>query len=151
VPCDYCTANWHLDCLNPPLAYVPYRSHLNHKTKPLWMCPLHIDHDLRNLDTIEGDGVAIDGHPAIHRTRRPKKPRVKETFLRRGFVNNGLIEVADDSDDEGDMTDEEGPYGVIYKVPARGIKLDFIDKAKRYGILHSIYSTADTNLHAAIA
>jgi len=102
------------------------------------MCPLHIDHDLRNLGTIEGDGVAIDGHPAIHRTRRPKKPRVKETLLRRGFVNNGLIEVADDSDDERDITDEEGPYGVIYKVPARGIKLDFIDKAKRYGVLQSV-------------
>lgn len=96
------------------------------------MCPLHIDHDLRNLDPVDGDGARIDGAARTHRVRRPKNPRILDTALRRGFANNGLIEVADESEDEGVLTDEEGPHGAVYRVPARGIKLDFIDKAKRY-------------------
>lgn len=132
VPCDYCNANWHLDCLNPPLATVPNRGAvLTGKSRPLWMCPLHTDHDLRRLDPIEGDGVRLDGVARTHRVRRPKNARIFDTALRRGFANNGMIEIDDDTSDEDALTDEEGPEGIVFRVPARGIKLDFIDKAKR--------------------
>jgi hypothetical protein len=94
------------------------------------MCPLHAEHDLRSLDLIEGDGVRVDGAARTHKVRRPKNPKILDTALRRGFKNTGLIEVVDDS--EGEVhEEEEGLEGAIYRVPARGIKLDFIDKARR--------------------
>ncbi|KAM7541101.1 hypothetical protein Aperf_G00000032367 [Anoplocephala perfoliata] len=37
LPCDYCTACFHLECLDPPLAQFPPRS-------DRWMCPLHAEH-----------------------------------------------------------------------------------------------------------
>jgi hypothetical protein len=93
------------------------------------MCPLHADHDLKNLDLVEGDGVRVDGSARMHKVRRPKNAKILDTALRRGFRNHGLIEVVDESEDEV-FDEEEGPHGAIYRVPARGIKLDFIDKAR---------------------
>ncbi|CDS40316.1 phd finger protein 12 [Echinococcus multilocularis] len=37
LPCDYCTACFHLECLDPPLAQFPPRS-------DRWMCPVHAEH-----------------------------------------------------------------------------------------------------------
>ncbi|VDL42650.1 unnamed protein product [Hymenolepis diminuta] len=37
LPCDYCTACFHLECLNPPMTSFPPRS-------DYWMCPLHAEH-----------------------------------------------------------------------------------------------------------
>lgn len=37
LPCDYCRACFHLECLDPPLAQFPSRS-------DRWMCPLHAEH-----------------------------------------------------------------------------------------------------------
>ncbi|KAK4469782.1 hypothetical protein MN116_007300 [Schistosoma mekongi] len=37
LPCDYCTACFHLECLNPPLSHFPPRS-------DRWMCPNHTEH-----------------------------------------------------------------------------------------------------------
>lgn len=37
VPCDYCSACFHLECLDPPLSHFPPRS-------DRWMCPLHAEH-----------------------------------------------------------------------------------------------------------
>ncbi|VDK22183.1 unnamed protein product [Taenia asiatica] len=37
LPCDYCTACFHLECLDPPLAQFPPRS-------DRWMCPIHAEH-----------------------------------------------------------------------------------------------------------
>jgi len=129
VPCDYCVANWHLDCLNPPLSTVPNRG-LNGKTRPMWMCPLHTEHDLRRLDPVAQDGALVNGIPRPHRIRRPRKVQILDTALRRGFKNNGLIEIAEE-ESEDEFTDEESPEGVVFKVPARGVKLDFIDRCKR--------------------
>ena len=98
----------------------------------MWMCPLHTEHDLRRLDPIAEDGV-LNGIPRTHRIRRPKNVQIRETALRRGFKNNGLIEIADEAS-EDEFTDEESPDGVVFKVPARGVKLDFIDRCKRYAI-----------------
>lgn len=74
---------------------------------------------------------------ALNRTmhiRKPKKARVVETALSRGHCNNGIIEVLDDESDASDSEfyDQELEDGVVYKLPASGIKLDFIDKVKRY-------------------
>lgn len=60
--------------------------------------------------------------------RRPKKARVVDTMLRRGHQNNGIIEI--ESEDE-DQFDEVQMSGVVYRLPERGIKLDFIETVKR--------------------
>lgn len=110
------------------------------------MCPLHADHDLRHLDPIEQNGVKHNGIGRTHRVRRPKVVKLVEPALRRGFQNNGLIEVASEaSDSELDFEDEEMPDGTVYKLPAIGIKLDFIDKVKRYSsVLINVCTHTDT-------
>lgn len=37
LPCDYCSACFHLECLDPPLSHFPPRS-------DRWMCPNHCEH-----------------------------------------------------------------------------------------------------------
>lgn len=71
-----------------------------------------------------------DAMGTTHKVRRPKNAKIVVPALRRGFVNNGLIEITDDSSaDEQD--EEETPDGVVFKLPASGVKLDFIDRVKR--------------------
>lgn len=63
--------------------------------------------------------------------RRPKRPAVVEVGLRRGFKNNGMIEIlaAESEDDDEDVVREVN--GAIFRVPEKGIKLDFIDRIKQ--------------------
>lgn len=97
------------------------------------MCPLHVEHDLRQLDPVEQDGVKFNGIGRTHRVRRPKQVKLVAPALRRGFQNNGMIEIESEaSDTESVWEEEDGPDGTLYKLPVHGIKLDFIDKVKRY-------------------
>lgn len=97
------------------------------------MCPLHADHELRKVDTslLDPRNVARRVH-----IRRPRNAKVIETSLNRGFRNNGVIDVVeDDSDDtDSEFFEEEASHdeSIVYRLPATGIKLDFIDKVKRY-------------------
>lgn len=50
--------------------------------------------------------------------------------MRRGFKNNGLIEILNESESDS----EKVISGVIYRLPENGIKLDFISRVKRYVI-----------------
>ncbi|KAK9244677.1 hypothetical protein V1506DRAFT_578160 [Lipomyces tetrasporus] len=136
ISCDYCPLHWHLDCLDPPMSSIPTSARK-------WMCPNHVGRDL------------------THR-RRKRNSKIVNVSLRRGFVNNGDIEVGNDSSDEeqtGPDSEnfvkpqllhflngwEENPFersaydrriatlnfdteGVVYKLPERGIVLDFMDK-----------------------
>jgi hypothetical protein len=124
VTCDHCGQHWHLDCLDPPLANPPALNQNGLKAHD-WMCPLHADQDLRRVP------VSQLTHRAIH-MRKPKRANMAETALRRGHVNNGIIEIDDDESEVSDSEffDQEGEGGVIYKLPTSGIKLDFIDKVK---------------------
>jgi len=45
-----------------------------------------------------------------------------------------LIEVATDSSDDSSFEEDEDPTGAVYRIPARGIKLDFIARVKRYAM-----------------
>ena len=61
--------------------------------------------------------------------RRPKNPKVVDTTLRRGFRNNGIIEIENDPSDveeNGELDDS-----VVYRVSEQGLKLDFIDRIKK--------------------
>ncbi|KAK9451190.1 uncharacterized protein V1518DRAFT_412793 [Limtongia smithiae] len=137
ISCDYCPLYWHLDCLDPPMSSIPTSARK-------WQCPNHIGRDL------------------VQR-RRLRNSKVVNVALRRGFLNNGDIEVEDESEDEeiGPESEvlvkptllhflnewEENPFkktafarramvesevverdGVVYKLPERGIVLDFLDK-----------------------
>jgi PHD-finger len=120
LSCDHCTQHWHMDCLDPPLTALP----------PLtkkWMCPLHASH-------------------AYRRMRRPKhNMRVVDVSLPRGFKNWGDIEVDNEENErevgEGHRILKSGFEpdfqidGVTYRLPEKGIKLDFLDKIHMYCLL----------------
>ncbi len=131
IPCDFCGEHWHLDCLDPPRTNAPARNQDGQKVHD-WMCPLHADHELRNVDTslLNPRNVARKVH-----IRKPRNAKVVDTSLTRGFRNNGVVDVVidDESDDsESEFYDDEAAnQGVVSRLPASGIKLDFIDKVKR--------------------
>lgn len=92
------------------------------------MCPLHADHELRQVDA-----RFLVPRRKLH-VRRPRNAKVVETCLTRGLRNNGVIDIVyDDSDESGSefYDDETHEDGVVYKLPASGMKLDFIDKIKK--------------------
>ena len=92
----------------------------------MWMCPRHADHDLRVVDPRKGGTNSVK---RIHRTRRPKNPKFVDVAFYRGFKNNGCIEIDNDvSEDE--FYEDESASGVIYRLPEKGIKLEFISKVK---------------------
>lgn len=142
VSCDYCILSWHLDCLDPPRASNP-KLVAQDDTEPLpkvkgkkkdkpkvittWMCPNHVGDDL-NGDDHQGTSRAINGG-RIGKLRRPKHATIKDVNLRRGFHNNGLIEILNDPSDIEKDLDEPG---VIYRLPEKSIKLDFIDRVTKY-------------------
>lgn len=132
IQCDDCGQSWHLDCLDPPLAIAPGRDAFGNKVGD-WMCPAHTDHDLRRVET----KLLYGQRPGrrIH-VRKPRAADVVSTSLTRGLRNTGLIEILDDDDDESEsefyFEEDQRDDTVIYKLPASGIKLDFIAKVKQY-------------------
>ena len=102
VACDECPLSWHMDCVDPPMSNLPS---INRK----WICPCHIDF--------------------ITAPRRPKKKlKVVDVDLPRGFVNDGDIDILIPDDPLGlDHTDDFEMSGLKYRLPERGIILDFVD------------------------
>jgi hypothetical protein len=90
-----------------------------------WRCPAHIDDLMDILPTNLG--------PA-HRYRKIKGSSPITPAWRRGTRNNGHIEIesSDDVQTSGGFY-EDNKFGVVYKLPEEGIKLDFISK---YETLH---------------
>lgn len=134
IPCDFCNLSWHLDCLDPPLATAPRKTSNNGKTKHTWMCPNHIDGLLANLKTNAHVTASKQAQPATgraYKVRRPKNASIVDIGLRRGFKNNGLIEIENEPTDDESENEKTYPPGVIYRVPEKGLKLDFIDRVKR--------------------
>ncbi|KAK0937810.1 hypothetical protein LTR29_010595 [Friedmanniomyces endolithicus] len=130
IQCDYCNESWHLDCLDPPMANPPARNWEGKKIHD-WMCPLHADQELRKVDA-----SLLVPRRKVH-VRRPRNPKIVDAALARGFQNNGVIDVQDEEsgdDSDAEFYEEESPdepnEPVIHRMPARGIKLDFIDRIK---------------------
>lgn len=148
LKCDFCHAYWHLDCVDPPLANPPHIS-LEASQRDAWKCPRHVDHDLRSgllvqhdLSSTEHD-AEMSNAPVVRVARRVRVRKhseyIEPTFSR-GMRNNGLIEITNDPDDD---TDGEGNYvfgdndpkdinSKIFRVPEKGVILDFVSKVKRY-------------------
>ncbi|KAE9367311.1 hypothetical protein N431DRAFT_66655 [Stipitochalara longipes BDJ] len=114
IPCSFCGLNWHLDCLPNPLAKEPAPGRQ-------WRCPAHVDDLLSQVPSTLA--------PA-HRFRRIKGASVIKPTISRGTRNNGYIEIetepSEDEEEQGFY--EQREYGHVYKLPEKGIKLDFISK-----------------------
>lgn len=135
VACDYCNLSWHLDCVDPPLAATPVRRSNNGRPRSTWMCPNHVETELSTIDVsaLKSSNQVKSGSGRSYKVRRPKKVTIVDTALRRGFKNNGLIEIEDElSEEETKIADHDERGRVIYRVPAKGLKLDFIDRVKRW-------------------
>ncbi|KAI0332088.1 hypothetical protein GY45DRAFT_1321387 [Cubamyces sp. BRFM 1775] len=113
ISCDYCHLHWHLDCLDPPLVFMP-------PWNKKWMCPNHAE-----------------------RVLQPKRriPRANATpieITKPHQWNNGIIEVVntDAAPPPAIMPDRLNVDEVLingrrYRVPERVITLDFWDKVSR--------------------
>ena len=131
IPCDYCNLSWHLDCLDPPLAIAPKKRHNGQKPRTnAWMCPNHMDSELHKFRTQESHVRNQSGSRRKYKIRHPKVYTIVDFALRRGLKNNGLIEIENDPSDDDKFT--KNMSGQIYRVHEKGIKLDFIDRIKRY-------------------
>jgi len=146
LKCDFCAAHWHLDCLDPPMANPPHIN-LESSHRDAWRCPRHIEHDLRSGYVAQHDlndaqdAVMLDAPVARlgRKVRKPRHPEIVQPTFSRGMRNNGLIDIINDPDDD---TDGEGNYvfgseekdanSHVYRVPEKGVVLDFISKVKRY-------------------
>ncbi|KAF2711688.1 hypothetical protein K504DRAFT_375359 [Pleomassaria siparia CBS 279.74] len=147
LKCDFCHTHWHLDCCDPPLANPPHIS-LDAAQRDAWRCPRHIEHDLRSGNLLQhdlnvrlNDDVAFPDGRIARKVRKPKNANIVEPTFSRGMRNNGLITVINDPDDD---TDGEGNYvfasdescesrdlnSKIFRVPEKGIVLDFLSKVK---------------------
>jgi len=156
LKCDFCPAHWHLDCLDPPLANPPHIS-VDSSQRDAWRCPRHIEHDLRSgqlfQNDLNGDVEMADAAPAARvarKIRKRKHPKIIEPTFSRGMRNNGLIELINDPDDD---TDGEGNYvfgpddpkdlnSKVFRVPEKGVILDFVSKVKGY--VHASYPVITT-------
>lgn len=162
LKCDFCNAYWHLDCVDPPLANPPHIS-LEASQRDAWRCPRHIEHDLRSGLLLQNDlNSAYDdvemGDATFTRVprkiRRRKDPEIVEPTFSRGMRNNGLIDIINDTDDD---TDGEGNYtgfevkdvnSKVYRVPERGLIVDFLSKVKRYVEPSCMLSFIANELHS---
>lgn len=112
VPCSVCGLNWHLECLDPPLAVPP--------VPRTFRCPLHVEDMLAERP----ESLA----PA-HRYRMIRNAPVIEQGYSRGMANNGYVEIDwDDSEDEADAWRHHKGFGRRHRLSAHGIKLDFLDR-----------------------
>ncbi|KAF4335117.1 essential subunit of the histone deacetylase rpd3s complex [Fusarium beomiforme] len=125
IPCSICPFYWHIDCLDPPLAVPPVLKN--------WRCPLHPEEIMAEVRSLA---------PA-HRFRKIKGAQTIVPALSRGIKNNGHIEI--DWEDEPEPVNNSGwpdpdSFGRAYKLPAKGIVLDFIEQLRRqhagYGPRH---------------
>ncbi|EPX74483.1 Clr6 histone deacetylase associated PHD protein- 2 Cph2 [Schizosaccharomyces octosporus yFS286] len=102
VVCDYCLTYWHPDCLSPPLSTLP-------SSVRKWKCPNHAEH-------------------VTPRYRLPKRARVIDVGLPRGFKNRGNIVIDDREDRESIQTIQW--QGKIRVVPTKTFKLNFLEQIK---------------------
>ncbi|GAP86429.1 putative phd-finger domain-containing protein [Rosellinia necatrix] len=111
IPCSMCGLNWHLECLDPPLALPPILR--------TWRCPCHVDDLLSDLP--------IRLAPA-HKYRKIKNMPVIEQGYSRGLANNGWIEIEEDDSDDDEGWKENKAFGRVFRVSSKGIKQDFINR-----------------------
>ncbi|KAI0128875.1 hypothetical protein BJ170DRAFT_682661 [Xylariales sp. AK1849] len=111
IPCSVCGLHWHLECLDPPLTQPP--------APRSWRCPCHVE-----------DAFMAHLAPA-HKYRKIKHAPLIEQAYSRGMANNGWIEIEEDDDEPEDSSPRRIDFGRVYRLPEKGIKLDFISRVRR--------------------
>ncbi|KAI0822645.1 hypothetical protein BC628DRAFT_1326876 [Trametes gibbosa] len=113
ISCDYCHLHWHLDCLDPPLVFMP-------PWNKKWMCPNHAERILQ----------------AKRRIPRMNATPIEITKPRQW--NNGIIEIINTDAVPPPAVapaklnvDEVLINGRRYRVPERIITLDFWNKVSK--------------------
>ena len=84
-----------------------------------WRCPCHVEELLHAR------------LPPARKHRKVKHARVIEPIYSRGMANNGFIEIESESEDDEHDVDawrQYKGYGRLFRLPERGIKLDFISR-----------------------
>ncbi|KAI9056681.1 hypothetical protein FKP32DRAFT_1440872 [Trametes sanguinea] len=119
ISCDYCHLHWHLDCLDPPLVFMP-------PWNKKWMCPNHAERILQPK----------------HRIPRANATPIEITKPHQW--NNGIIEVVntDTAPPPAIVPDKLNVDEVLingrrYRVPERIITLDFWDKVSKTRGIHT--------------
>ncbi|EGC43812.1 conserved hypothetical protein [Histoplasma capsulatum var. duboisii H88] len=110
IQCDYCPCSWHLDCLDPPRSNPPPQVPGSENRALHWKCPNHIDHDLASLGGL--------GRGRFAQIRRPRNPK---------FIDIEILP----SDSEAERFSEQEIAGAVYRVPERGVIMDFVSRVKR--------------------
>jgi len=128
IPCDFCTNEWHLDCLDPPHATAPKRF-VDGKATATWTCPLHIENDYRAISRAVGAAPGELGRKP--RLRRPKNAETRPLFAPLRQPNNGIIDVALDPEEPVFNIKEVEMGSGVYRLPEESIKLDFLARARR--------------------
>ncbi|EIW60665.1 uncharacterized protein TRAVEDRAFT_57839 [Trametes versicolor FP-101664 SS1] len=113
ISCDYCQLHWHLDCLNPPLVFMP-------PWNKKWMCPNHAERIL------------------LPKRRIPRANATPIEITKPRQWNNGIIEITGTEAAPAPVVvppklnvDEVLINGRRYRVPERIITLDFWDKISK--------------------
>jgi len=125
IQCDQCEAQWHLDCLDPPVPHstivepLPGKAHL----RPVFRCPLHVENDLVLIGSQLASDLAGGPRVRVHKIRKPREARVVRPVMQRYNRNNGDIVVA--IEDDGPFGQEDG---VRYELTDKAIWEQFLDK-----------------------
>lgn len=128
MPCDYCPNEWHLDCLDPPVASIPKRFGPDGKVPQPWRCPLHVEGDLAEVGRSRGIEVGQLGRRP--RLRRPKHAVALQPKVERPVqTNNGIIDVVLDPEEPELNIKTIEMHGTVMKLPERNVIQDFIRKA----------------------
>lgn len=110
ISCDYCHLHWHLDCVDPPLSFMP-------PWGKKWMCPNHADRVIQP------------------KRRIPKANAVPIDITRPHQYNNGNIEIIQPEipvpPPHKVPVDEVLINGRRYRIPEKIITLDFWNKVSR--------------------
>lgn len=110
LPCSACGLWWHTDCLDPPRAITP--------NPGLFRCPCHVD----NIQQ------AVGPLGPAHKFRKIRGQSEIHYAFRRGNVNNGYIEIEDDSEPTGHSGFRDHSFGHVYRLSAGGVQADFMHK-----------------------
>ena len=89
---------------------------------------MHAEHDLANVGRT---GAAPGDLGRIPRLRKPKGAVLYDVNMTRGFRNNGLVEIELEKEEAEAEIRALEMQGKVYRIPEKGVKLDFIDRVKR--------------------
>lgn len=137
VPCDYCTNQWHLDCLGRPTAPQRVRD-----GKPIpWRCPLHVreDYEANAKDPTLEPG-AMGRRPKLRMPRERQLISAQELAaghgtlsghrpVRQWMPNSGVVEVQLIPEVEIDFKKAEFGRSVV-RITEEAIRFDFLNRAR---------------------